>query len=133
MNSAIRTVEMCWPAPAPDWVRVLAERCDATGSQREVAKTVGYSPAVVSHILRNSYTGNLANVEARVRGALLGETVACPVLGEISRDACLDEQKRPFSTGSGLRVRLHRACRSGCPNSRLGRDLNRTEDDDDLH
>lgn len=102
----------------PDWVEELAAEATAT-SLKAAAKKIGYSDAVLSHVFSGSYSGDLARVEEKVRGALMGVTVMCPVLGEIGRDHCLDQQKMPFSATSSIRSKLYRACRSGCPHSRL--------------
>lgn len=48
------------------------------------------------------------------------DTVHCPILGELAADRCLTTQLEPFSAANPLRVALYRACRGGCPNSRLG-------------
>lgn len=106
-----------WGDPPPDWVSALAAACDDR-SQSRVAAAIGYSPAVISQILRARYPGDLAKVEASVRGALMAETVACPVLGPIPTHQCLAEQARPFQATNSLRARLYRACRTGCPNFR---------------
>lgn len=105
-----------WGDPPPDWVRALAEAC-AADSQNKVGQRIGYSAATVNQVLGGSYRGDLARVETAVRGALLAETVACPVLGEIDRQRCLTEQDTPFAPTSSLRARLYRACRD-CPNRR---------------
>lgn len=107
-----------WGERVPDWVVVLAEQASATSGIAAAAK-IGYSPAVVTHVIANSYSGDITRVAEKVRGALMGATVGCPVLGEIGRDRCLDEQKKPFSGTSSVRSRLFRACRAGCPHSRL--------------
>jgi hypothetical protein len=107
-----------WGDAIPDWVLALAEEAKATSGVL-VAERIGYSPAVVTHVLRNHYRGDMERVAEKVRGALMGVTVCCPVLGEIGKDRCLDEQKKPFAGTSSVRSRLHRACRAGCPNSRL--------------
>lgn len=111
-------VEASWNGAAPDWVRELAAEATATSGVR-AAKKIGYSAAVLCHVFANRYTGDLVRVEAKVRGALMNETVACPVYGEIGRDRCLDIQKMPFAATSSIRARAFRACRSGCPHSRL--------------
>lgn len=107
-----------WGAALPDWVLALAEEATAT-SGTLAAERIGYSPAVVTHVIRNHYTGDMERVAGKVRGALMGATVICPVLGEIRRDRCLDEQRKPFAGTSSIRSRLYHACRAGCPNSRL--------------
>jgi hypothetical protein len=105
-----------WGEPTPPEVVALAEAC-AARTARAVSGELGYSPAVISHVLAAKYPGDTQLVFAKIRGALMGETVSCPVLGEIGRDRCLAEQKRPFSAANPARVRLHRAC-PRCPNRR---------------
>jgi hypothetical protein len=102
----------------PDWVAELALIADQRGLKGAGA-AIGYSTSAVSYVLANSYTGDLRRVEEKVRGALMGLTVTCPVLGEIGRDQCLDHQRRPFAATNAIRTRLYHACRSGCPHSRL--------------
>lgn len=114
----VAKVRAAYGAALPDWVEALAEECTRR-SAAAVAETIGYSPAVISHVLGNRYTGDIRRVEEKARGALMGASVTCPVLGELARNRCLDEQRKPFATTSSIRVRLHRACRSGCPHARL--------------
>lgn len=102
----------------PDWVEELAIEATNT-SAVSAAKKIGYSAGLISHVFSNRYKGDLIAVEQKVRGALMGMTVICPILGEIGRDLCLDNQKKPFSATSSIRSKLYRACRSGCPHSRL--------------
>lgn len=100
---------------APDWVIVLADACDKA-SQGKVAERLGYNgSAVVNQAIGNSYKGRMDRVESRVRGELMKEVVACPVLGEISTRDCLDHQGRKFSATNPLRVKLFKAC-PDCPN-----------------
>ena len=107
-----------WGSPLPDWIAVLAEQANRT-SGGHVASVVGYSPAVITTVINNTYRGALKTVEARVRGALLSEEVECPIVGAIRRDRCIDEQNKNFRGTSAQRTRLYNACRSGCPHSRL--------------
>jgi hypothetical protein len=106
------------PAPQDDWLEALREACEKT-TQTQVAKLIGYVPSVISQVLRGSYRGKTTKIEAAVRGALMGETVACPILGENPRSTCIAEQRKPAMASSPIRIRLWRACRAGCPNSRL--------------
>jgi hypothetical protein len=106
---------------APDWVIALAEAVNAK-SLRLVGERLTVSSGMLSNVLANKYRGDLGKIEARVRGAFMNETVACPVLGEIGRDRCLEEQTKDFTGTSSMRTRLHHACRNGCPHSRLKRD-----------
>jgi len=112
--------ERNWGEAMPDWVKALAEEATRT-SGTEMARRLGYSPAVVTGVINATYAGDLATVEAKVRGLLMNETVDCPVLGELTRDRCLNEQKMSRIGSSSLRARISRACRSGCPHSRLSK------------
>lgn len=102
----------------PDWVLALAEACDAE-TQTAAGRRIDYSGSAVSQILSNTYRGDMPRVEIAVRGALMAETVSCPLLGDIARNVCLNWQRRPFSTASANAVRMYQACRSSCPHSRI--------------
>lgn len=112
----VANARAAWGADMPTEVLQLALEANRT-SGAAAAKTIGYSGAVVTQLVGRKYPGDIAAVFARIRGALMGETVACPVLGEIQRDQCLDEQKRPFSATNSTRARLWHACQR-CPNNR---------------
>lgn len=103
--------------PLPDWVEELADLADAQGL-KGAAQKIGVGGSTVSQVLSKSYPGVISNIEERVRGALMRQTVICPVLDEMRRDVCLDWQAKPFAATSSLRVAIHRACRSGCPHSK---------------
>jgi hypothetical protein len=107
-----------WNGEVPDWVVELATIADRSGL-KGASKAINYSTSAISTVISNRYAGDMARVEEKVRGALMGMTVVCPVLGEIGRDACLDHQKRPFAPTNSARTRLYHACRGGCPNSRI--------------
>ena len=114
----VEKAEAAW-APAPAWVRRLAEESDRFG-QATVARKVDYSRTTVSQVLSNTYAGDLRRVEQMVLGALMAETVQCPVKGEMSRNICLKWQDKPFAATSADRARMYHACRSGCPFSKHG-------------
>ena len=107
-----------WGDAMPDWIGELADAAEKLGLNA-CAKRLGYSPSVVSQAIAAKYAGDLTRVETKVRGALMGETVTCPVLGEIGRNQCLDWQGKPRAVTNAVRTRVYRACRSGCPHSRL--------------
>ena len=111
-----------WGTSLPDWVETLAAMADAS-SQGKAGRDIGYSGSVVNAVLKGVYNGDLEAVEKAVRGRFMKATVMCPVLGEIAANQCLEHQKRAmqFSAASSLRVQLARACRGGCPHSRIGR------------
>lgn len=118
--SAVATARAAWGGALPDWLRVLAEQCDHVGSQAQVARRIGYSASTVNQVLAAKYRGDLRKVAAAVEGAFLAATVECPVLGQIATDKCLAHQRRPMAGTNPQRVRLWRACRGGCPHSRIG-------------
>jgi hypothetical protein len=101
-----------------DWLEVLREQCD-NSSQAQVSKQLGYSPAVINQTLKGCYKGNLSTVELTVKGCFMAKTVTCPVVGEIAQHICLNYQKLPFAAINPQRVQLYKACRAGCPHSRL--------------
>jgi hypothetical protein len=107
-----------WGDKLPAWVLELAEACQKS-NQSAVAKQLGYSSTVVSLILSNTYKGDVARVEQMVRGALMAETVGCPILGDLARNTCLEWQAKPHAVTSSLRAQMYRACRAGCPHSRI--------------
>lgn len=111
---AIAKARAAWGEAIPVEITVLAEACKAETS-RAIAKRLGYSDAVVSHVLAAKYPGDMAKVLTKIRGALMGETVMCPILDEIGRDRCLSEQAKPFAATNSTRARLFHACKS-CPN-----------------
>lgn len=111
-------VNAAWRNAAPDWVVALAEACSKS-SQSAVAKKVNYSAPTISAVLGNSYRGDMSRVEQMVRGALIGETVSCPALGPLPKNECLEWQAKPYAATSSYRAAMYRACRDGCPYSRI--------------
>lgn len=104
-----------WGVPAPDWIEVLAGKC-AEMTQRQVAARIGYSGGMVSQLLRNRYRGNLDAIEEAVRGAWMGATVTCPVMGTLASDACQEWRRKSKVTvpSNRFRIRMQRAC-ARCP------------------
>lgn len=101
-----------------DWINALRKACEDT-SQSRVASRLGVSGSMISQALKGKYPGDTAKLRTRVEGELMGAAVSCPVLGDISSRHCLDCQRQPFAATNAQRVRLYRACRSGCPNSSI--------------
>ncbi|MEP9372592.1 transcriptional regulator [Mesorhizobium sp. KR1-2] len=119
-TTALERARSGWGDDLPDWIEALAIACDST-SQAKAAKAMGYTPAVVSTLLRRTYAADLSRVEKAARGAFMAATVECPVLGIISAGQCVHEQRAPFDSTSHQRVVLFRMCRSGrCPHSSHG-------------
>lgn len=106
-----------WGQEAPIWIVALAEEANRTTASA-AADRVGYGASTISQVLSGTYRGDMGAVEAKIRGALLGATVGCPVLGEIGLDQCRREQKTPFRATNSTRAALRRACKS-CPNREL--------------
>lgn len=121
MSQTIASARAAWGDLAPDWIICLAEECDRAQSQRRVGDLIGYSATVINQVIKNAYKGDLAKIEGVVRGRFMGAIVDCPVLGEISKDRCLNFQsQRLDAVGVNPdRVKLYRACRAGCAQSRL--------------
>ena len=117
--SILERARQAWGPAMPPWVEVLAMACDES-SQSKVAKRFGYSPSTLSYVLNAKYPGDLTAVEQAVRGALMAETVSCPVVGELASDLCLQHQKAPWAPHNPQRIAFFRACRAGCSNSRTG-------------
>jgi hypothetical protein len=113
-NDQIAKARAAWGETIPAEVLILAEACKGRTS-RAVAQQLGYSDAVISHVLAKKYPGDVGKVFAKIRGALMGEMVMCPILDEIGRDRCLTEQAKPFAATNSTRARLFHACRT-CPN-----------------
>jgi hypothetical protein len=114
------TATAAWGDDMPGWVRLLATACDQA-SQSAIGTRLGVSGSLVNQVLHRKYTASLAPIEARVRGALMSQTVNCPgLLMDIPVNECLDHQKAPHSTVNPTRARLYRACRGGCPHSFIG-------------
>lgn len=103
----------------PDWVEELAHFADRE-TVAKAGERINYSKTVVSLIISGTYRGDMARVEGQVRGALMGLRVDCPVMGRIGRNECLDWQALPFAATDAMRMRVYRACRSGCAHARGG-------------
>lgn len=118
----VSKAKTAWGDPLPDWVQALAEEADRI-KLKGIAGRLAYSQAALSSVLSKKYGGDVARIEGKVRGLLLGATVMCPVYGEMGRDQCLDFQKvvPPFSSGAS--ASCYRNCRGmgvpKCPNSRI--------------
>jgi hypothetical protein len=117
---ALKAAE-AWEGTPPEWVAELAAYADLHGA-KAAGKAIGYSNSAVSVVLNRAPTiekFDLVRIEQSVRGALMGAVVICPVKGEMTRDVCLGWQARPYALTSSARAEMYRACRSGCPHSRI--------------
>ena len=112
MNRMLRA----WGANPPEWIVRLAEECDRK-TQTEVGAELACSPSAVNQVLARAYGGRLDRFEAKVRGRYMKATVTCPVLGEISTNDCLANQKhaKRFKPTNPLRRALFIECKT-CAN-----------------
>lgn len=108
---------------AENWLDALRAAC-AADTQASVAKRLGVSPSMINQALSGRYKGDLQRLQALVEGVLQTQTVTCPVLDALAKHKCREYQERDpkFASASPLTVRLYRACRSGCPHSKLPRE-----------
>ncbi len=101
-----------------EWLHALANECDRT-SQSTVADRLGVSATMINQALKGIYPSQkgLGRLQDLVEGALMGTTVNCPVLDEVTRDICIEKQELPFAATNPQRVKLYKACKA-CPNRR---------------
>ena len=108
-----------------EWLDVLASECARAGSsQGKVAEQLrnhakgGFpSASTLNQVLKGKYKGDVERIRGLVEGALMGKTVTCPVLGELSREICMRHQTRKAGASNPMRIKLHEACKT-CPNRR---------------
>lgn len=119
MSTAAQIAAAHWGA-LPRWVSILADACDRAGRQTTAAR-IGYSPGVISEVLRNKYPGRADALERAVLtafGAGLDVPVDCPVIGRIAAGDCREHRELAGRgvKSSPLRVQFLRAC-PDCPNN----------------
>jgi len=93
----------------------LQQQVDALG-QSEVARRMSCSAATIHQLRTGRYPSDTARWERIFDATFTEEPVDCPVLGEISREACALHRSRPFAATNPVRVRLYHACKV-CPNN----------------
>jgi hypothetical protein len=106
------------------WLEVLRQQVGEHG-QPTVARMLGVSTACVSQVVNEKYPGDMARIEQLVSGVFLQKCVNCPVLGELPLHECMKHQARKGVSSNPVYMHLHKACRSGCPNSSLTERLKR--------
>lgn len=76
---------------------------------------------MINQALKGAYKGDVDRLRTLVEGALMAETVDCPVAGDLPKNKCLEHQSRPrqFAFVNPLFSKMYRACRSGCQHSKL--------------
>lgn len=120
----MQIAQEAWGGEVPDFVEALVRACDAAGSsQNKVASKIGYSGAVISQIIRNSYGAETGTLEARVRAVYMDGAVDCPALGSIEAAGCLAwrDKAKALRSASPLVVQMFNQCRR-CPRYKGKRD-----------
>jgi hypothetical protein len=107
------------PVAEPTWMVLLRGAVERAPSMQAVAEQIGYSRTTVSLVLAGKYGKSTEAIALAVMTLL--DQVICPVLGDLPGPDCLRNQNAPFSAANPQRVALYRACRAGCPHSRLER------------
>ena len=106
-----------------DWLETLRAEVGKASLKRVAEKLRGGngypSETLISQVLNGKYKGKTDRLQRLVEGYFHGATVACPVMGDITRDQCDHEQRKPFAATNHTRISLFRACRGGCPHSTL--------------
>ena len=100
-----------------DWLDILRDRIGALGLVT-VAKDLGAAKSTVSMVCNGKYPARTDKIQAKVLAVYGGQTVACPVLGEIEAAACADNQARAkrigLRAGNPQTLLLFKTC-SNCP------------------
>lgn len=108
-------------------------------SQRIVAQELGISPSKLSQTLRGIYPGSTDDIQVKAEGLYMTKKVYCPALNrDILVNECAENQQKPFSSANRERIKLFKACRSGCEHSQLEQSVSAkpiqvTVDRDDIY
>ena len=96
------------------WLTLLAEDVERSGSKAKTAARIGISRSAVSLALAGRYPAATDKLEAKVLEALAG-MVPCPYDGQdIPRRSCRDRASRPMPMSTARELRAWTACQS-CP------------------
>ena len=96
------------------WLEILRRQADIKG-RAMVARELGISASTISLVLSDKYPATTDAIEARVM-AIYGHNgiVACPAMGNISPDLCIDlwekAQKIGVKCGNPATIRLYKCC-----------------------
>jgi len=103
----------------PQIQQAIIDAVDRPGSsQSKIARDLGVSVTMISQVCGGKYNSHSEKLEQAVRKHLLNETLECPVLGEVTYAECDMQQNLQCVPTSPQRIKLYRACRSGCQNYR---------------
>tara|TARA_B100002049_G_C16070354_1_gene372504 strand:- start:1423 stop:1752 length:330 start_codon:yes stop_codon:yes gene_type:complete len=101
-----------------NWLCTLKAEVAKQG-MRAVAEKLGVSKATVSQVVNDKYKASTQTIQQRVEGVFMASMVDCPILDEIPLNVCLEHQARKFAATNHVRVALYKACRNGCPHSKI--------------
>lgn len=93
------------------WFKALTKEVEKT-SQSKAGTKCSISGTAVNQVLKGTYKGSIENVKEKVAGALLENSVICPVLDVITTDICAKYRNAKFSPNNAMRVQLYRACQN---------------------
>lgn len=88
-KSNLEKARIAWGDDLPDYIVVLAERCDET-TQRAVGRALGFHASAVSKLINRNYEAGYDELEIKIRRVLMNVGVACPTFGEIPLASCLN-------------------------------------------
>jgi DNA-binding transcriptional regulator YdaS (Cro superfamily) len=91
--------------------QAIADRNDARGigGSAKVAAELGCTASLVSQLASGVYKSPRKWTPLIIE-KYGNETVACPVIGEITQDRCRAERERPYSMANPTRGELSRTC-----------------------
>lgn len=92
-QSNLEKAQLAWGDCLPDYIAVLAERCDET-TQRAVGRILGFHASAVSKLINRNYEAGYDELEIKIRRVLMNVPVACPTFGEIPLASCLNIRRQ---------------------------------------
>lgn len=107
-----------WGQKPPEFIQVLADLVESTGSKKAAADQIGIDRASVSTLLANKYPASTAKMEGKILAFTNAKT--CPLLGEISGVECQKNRELPYIGSNQQRIALFRACRQCKHNPQRG-------------
>lgn len=117
-ESNLAKAQAAWGSAIPDYITVLALRCDET-TQRAVGKIIGLGSASISKLIARKYGAGYAELENKIRSTLMNTPVQCPAFGEIPLASCLIN-RRPTRAPVDI---MERTFAAACPNCPLNSDI----------
>jgi hypothetical protein len=95
-----------------DWVKILSEQVEKSGSIQAVADQLGYSRPAISLALKGTYPGGTARLSAKVVSTFC-DRIICPHSGsDISQSDCTSQRTRPQPQSDATELRHWLACQT---------------------